>query len=59
MRDGTLYNYALYEGLKQDGVKNNSMLDHSGLVTAGAENDAGRQLILQYLDEFFTQFPVD
>ena len=59
VRDGTLYNYALYEGLKQDGIRNNSLLDHSGLVTVGAENDAGRQLILQYLDEFFTQFPLD
>ena len=59
VRDGTLYNYVLYEGLKQDGVKNNSMLDHSGLVATGEEHDAGRALILQYLDEFFTQFPVD
>jgi pimeloyl-ACP methyl ester carboxylesterase len=59
VRDGTLYNYGLYEGPKQDGIKNNILLDHSGLVTPGEENDAGRELILQYLDEFFTQFPID
>jgi len=59
VRDGTLYNYVLYEGPKQAGIKNNILLDHAGIVTPGEENDAGRELILQYLDEFFTQFPLD
>ncbi len=59
VRDGTLYNYGLYEGPKQDGIRNNILLDHSGLVTSGADNDAGRALILQYLDNFFAQFPLD
>jgi pimeloyl-ACP methyl ester carboxylesterase len=58
IRDGTLYNYVLYEGQKQDGIKNNILLDHTGLVMPGEENDKGRELLLQYLDEFFTQFPV-
>ena len=59
VRDGTLYNYVLYEGPKQDGIKNNILLDHTAIVMPGEENDAGRLLILQYLDEFFTQFPLD
>ena len=59
-QDGTLlYNYVLYEGPKQDGIKNNILLDHAGIVTPGAENDAGRELILQYLDEFFIQYPIE
>jgi pimeloyl-ACP methyl ester carboxylesterase len=59
VRDGTLYNYVLYQGPKQDGIKNNILLDHTAIVMPGEENDAGRLLILQYLDEFFTQFPLD
>ena len=59
IKDGTLYNYVLYEGPKQDGIKNNILLDHAGIVTPGAANDAGRELILQYLDEFFTQYPIE
>ncbi len=54
-----LYNYGLYEGPKQDGIRNNILLDPSGFVTSGADNDAGRALIRQYLDEFFAQFPLD
>ena len=57
--DGTLYNYGLYEGPKQDGIRNNILLNHSGLVDPAEENDAGRELILQNLDEFFNQYPVD
>jgi hypothetical protein len=56
VRDGTLYNYALYDGPKQDGIRNNVLLNHSGLVDFAEENDAGRELILQYLDEFFNQY---
>ena len=59
VRDGTLYNYVLYEGPKQDGIKNNILLDHAGIVTPGAANNAGRELILQYLDEFFAQYPIE
>lgn len=59
IRDGTLYNFALYEGPKQDSIKNNILLDHGGIVASGAENDAGKELILQYLDEFFVQFPLE
>lgn len=59
VRDGTLYNYVLYEGSKQDSIKNNILLDHTAIVLPGEENDKGRALILQYLDEFFTQFPVN
>lgn len=57
--DGTYYNYLLYEGPKQDGIKNNPLLDHSALGMPGSENDAGRQLVLQYLDEFFAEFPAE
>jgi hypothetical protein len=35
------------------------MLDRAGIVTPGAANDAGRELILQYLDEFFIQYPIE
>jgi hypothetical protein len=35
------------------------MLDRAGIVTPGAANDAGRKLILQYLDEFFIQYPIE
>jgi hypothetical protein len=59
IRDGTLYNFALYEGPKQDSIKNNILLDHGGIVASGAENDSGKELILQYLDEFFAQFPLE
>ena len=59
VRDGTLYNYVLYEGPKQDGIKNNPLLDHTALAIPGEENDKGRELLLQYLDGFFTQFPVN
>ncbi len=58
IRDGTLYNYALYEGPKQTGIKNNILLDHGGIVASGVENDAGKEEVLRYLDEFFTEFPV-
>ncbi|MBN2107030.1 MAG: hypothetical protein JW832_06350 [Deltaproteobacteria bacterium] len=58
-QDGTLYNYGLYEGPKQDSIRNNNLLAHSSMYEASAEYTAGRALILQYLDEFFDQFPVE
>ncbi len=59
VRDGTYYNYLLYEGPKQDGIKNNPLLDHPSLGMPGPENDPGRELVLQYLDEFFAEFPTE
>jgi pimeloyl-ACP methyl ester carboxylesterase len=58
-QDGTLYNYGLYEGPKQDSIRNNSLLAHSSMYEASAAYNAGRALILQYLDGFFEQFPVE
>ena len=58
-QDGTLYNYGLYEGPKEDAIKNNNLLAHSSMYSDDAENTAGRELILQYLDAFFEQFPVN
>ncbi len=57
-RDGTYYNYLLYEGPKQDGIKNNTLLDHNGIGTDDPEDDEGKELTLQYIDEFFDQFPL-
>lgn len=59
VRDGTYYNYLLYEGPKEDEIKNNGLIDHAGLASPEPENDAGRELALQYLDEFFAQFPIE
>ncbi|MCX5900522.1 MAG: alpha/beta fold hydrolase [Proteobacteria bacterium] len=59
VQDGTLYNYGLYEGPKQDSIKNNNLLAHNSMYSDDAENSAGRELILQYLDAFFQQFPVE
>ena len=59
VRDGTLYNYLLYEGPKQDGIKNNMLLAHLGLYSSDNDNAAGKELALQYLDDFFIQFPLD
>jgi hypothetical protein len=58
-RRRALIRQPLYEGSKQDGIKNNILLDRAGIVTPGAANDAGRELILQYLDEFFIQYPIE
>jgi pimeloyl-ACP methyl ester carboxylesterase len=58
VRDGTYYNYLLYEGPKQSEIKNNSLLDHSGIVIEDTENEEGKQLTLQLLDEFFAEFPL-
>lgn len=57
IRDGTFYNYLLYEGPKQDEIKNNTLLDHGGIRTDDPENEEGKQLTLQLIDEFFAQFP--
>lgn len=59
IRDGSLYNYVLYTGPKQNGIKNNILLDHGGIVSSHFENEAGKELVLQYLDNFFAQFPLD
>jgi pimeloyl-ACP methyl ester carboxylesterase len=58
-QDGTQYNYGLYEGPKQDSIKNNNLLAHNSMYSDSSENSAGRALILQYLDAFFQQFPVE
>ncbi len=58
VQDGTLYNYGLYEGLKEDSIKNNNLLAHNSMYSDDAKNTVGRELILQYLDAFFQQFPV-
>ena len=49
----TFYNWALYEGPKEDGVKDNPFTDH------GFEGDAGRAEALRLLDNFFNAFPID
>jgi pimeloyl-ACP methyl ester carboxylesterase len=59
VRDGTYYNHLLYEGPKEEEIRNNGLIDHGGLASPEPENDAGRALALQYLDEFFAQFPVE
>ena len=43
IRNGTFYNYLLYEGPKQSDIKNNMLLDHSGIRTDNPENDEGKQ----------------
>jgi len=57
-RNGTYYNYLLYEGPKQSEIKNNILLDHQGIRTDDSENDKGKELTLQLIDEFFDQFPL-
>jgi hypothetical protein len=49
----TFYNWALYEGPKEDGVKDNPFTAH------GFEGDAGRAEALRLLDNFFNAFPID
>jgi len=55
--DGTYYNYNLYTGPKQDEIKNNNLLAHSGAPDPNNQ-EAGQELTLQYLDEFFAEFPL-
>jgi pimeloyl-ACP methyl ester carboxylesterase len=57
VRDGTYYNYNLYSGPKQDEIKNNNLLAHSGAPDSNNQ-EAGQELTLQYLDEFFAEFPL-
>ncbi len=57
IRDGTYYNYLLYEGPKQNEIKNNILVNHSGITKDDPENDKGKQLTVQLIDEFFARFP--
>jgi len=52
-RGGTFYHYTLYNGPKEDGIKNNPYLDHSG-----GNTELGRPEVIRLLDNFFEAFPV-
>ena len=53
-RGGSFYHYTLYDGPKEDGIKNNPYLDHSG-----GNLEMGRPEVIRLLDNFFETFPVD
>lgn len=52
-RTGTFYHYNLYSGPKEDGIKNNPYLSHSGgdIELGGAE-------VVRLLDTFYETFPI-
>jgi len=52
-RGGTFYHYTLYNGPKEDGIKNNPYLDHSG-----GNTELGRPEVIRLVDNFFETFPV-
>jgi pimeloyl-ACP methyl ester carboxylesterase len=52
-RGGTFYHYTLYNGPKEDGIKNNPYLDHSG-----GNLELGRPEVIRLVDNFFEAFPV-
>ena len=52
-RGGSFYHYTLYDGPKEDGIKNNPYLDHSG-----GNFELGRPEVIRLLDNFFQAFPV-
>lgn len=52
-RGGTFYHYTLYNGPKEEGIKNNPYLDHSG-----GNTELGRPEVIRLLDNFFETFPV-
>ena len=47
----TFYNWAIYEGPKEEGVKDNPYTDH------GFGGEEGREESLRLLDDFFDNFP--
>ena len=53
-RTGTFYHYMLYSGQKEDGIRNNIYLTHSG-----GDIENGYPEVIRFLDNFFTEFPVD
>ncbi len=53
-RGGSFYHYTLYDGPKEDGIKNNPYLDHSG-----GNFELGRPEVIRLLDNFFAAFPVN
>ena len=48
----TFYNWAIYEGSKEEGVKDNPYTDH------GFGGEEGREEALRLLDDFFDNFPL-
>ena len=52
-RTGTFYHYHLYDGPKEDGIRNNSFLTHSG-----GNTELGQPEAIRLLDIFFETFPV-
>jgi pimeloyl-ACP methyl ester carboxylesterase len=52
-RGGSFYHYTLYTGPKEDGIKNNPYLDHSG-----GNIELGRPEVIRLLDNFFEAFPI-
>lgn len=48
----TFYNWAIYEGPKEEGVKDNPYTDH------GFGGEEGREEALRLLDDFFDNFPL-
>ena len=53
-RGGSFYHYTLYDGPKEDGVKNNPYLTHSG-----GDMELGRPEVIRLLDNFFESFPIN
>jgi pimeloyl-ACP methyl ester carboxylesterase len=52
-RTGTFYHYLLYDGPKEDGIRNNPFLTHSG-----GDTERGHPEAIRLLDTFFETFPV-
>jgi pimeloyl-ACP methyl ester carboxylesterase len=52
-RTGTFYNYHLYGGPKEDGIRNNPYLNHTG-----GNTELGHPEVIRLLDMFFETFPV-
>jgi len=52
-RGGSFYHYTLYNGPKEDGIRNNPYLDHGG-----GNFELGRPEVIRLLDNFFEAFPV-
>jgi len=52
-RTGTFYHYNLYNGPKEDGIKNNPYLSHSG-----GDMERGGPEVVRLLDTFFMTFPI-
>jgi pimeloyl-ACP methyl ester carboxylesterase len=52
-RGGTFYHYTLYNGPKEDEIKNNPYLSHGG-----GNFELGRPEVIRLLDNFFDTFPI-